>query len=81
MPVGHWFRGPLAAFLRDRISPPRIRAAALFRPDVVDELIEQHLAGTNHGWTLWCILALTVWADIVAREAGQSEVVAGRLSA
>jgi asparagine synthase (glutamine-hydrolysing) len=81
MPVGHWFRGPLADFLRDRLSPPRIRAAALFRPDVVDELIEQHLAGTNHGWTLWCILALTVWADIVAREADRSQLVAGRLSA
>lgn len=81
MPVGHWFRGPLADFLRDTLSPARIREGALFRTEMVDQLIRRHLAGTNHGWTLWCILALTVWREIVLRHAGQSTAAAGRLSA
>jgi asparagine synthase (glutamine-hydrolysing) len=81
MPVGHWFRGPLADFLRDRLSPARLRAGALFRPEMVDQLMRQHFAGINHGWTLWCLLALTVWGEIVVRQAGRSTAAAGRLSA
>jgi asparagine synthase (glutamine-hydrolysing) len=72
IPISLWFRGPLAGWLRDQLDHDRIEAAGLFRPDGVRSVLEQHLSGAaNRGWTLWVILVLTRWQEIVRREAGR----------
>ena len=72
IPIGLWFRGPLAPWLRECLDPQRIAAAGLFRPDAVQSLLFRHLAGLGeHGWALWIIAALTAWQEIVNREAGR----------
>ena len=72
IPISLWFRGPLAGWLRDQLDHDRIEAAGLFRPEGVRSVLEQHLSGAaNRGWTLWVILVLTRWQEIVRREAGR----------
>ena len=72
IPIGLWFRGSLAPWLRECLDSNRIAAAGLFRPDAVQSLFYRHLAGLGeHGWTLWIIATLTAWQEIVNREAGR----------
>ena len=66
VPIGQWFRGPLAEFLQDRLSPARLRGSALFDGPAVESLLKSHLRGHGvHTWTLWGILVLLAWQDVV----------------
>jgi asparagine synthase (glutamine-hydrolysing) len=72
IPISLWFRGPLRGWVSEQLDPARIAAAGLFRPDRVRVLLERHLQGAgDHGWTLWIILVLTAWQEVVRREAGR----------
>jgi hypothetical protein len=58
--------------LKDQLDGDRIGATGLFRPEGVRGLLDEHLSGrADRGWTLWVILVLTVWQEIVRREAGR----------
>ena len=73
VPVEQWFRGPLAEFLQDRLSPARLRESALFDGPVVEGLLKSHLQGNGvHTWTLWGILVLLAWQDVVNQIARSS---------
>ena len=68
IPIRHWFRGPLKDMLRSHLSRRRIRDGALFDPVAVDKLMEAHIQGRgNYEWTLWCILTITFWQDLLLR--------------
>ena len=72
IPISLWFRGPLSGWLRDQLHHDRIQATGLFRPERVRALLDEHLSGAaNRGWTLWVLLVLTTWQEIVRREAGR----------
>ncbi|HEX6103148.1 MAG TPA: asparagine synthase-related protein [Alphaproteobacteria bacterium] len=72
IPISLWFRGPLAPWLRQQLDRDRIVAAGLFHPARVQALVDQHVSGAaDRGWTLWIILVLTAWQEIVRREAGR----------
>jgi asparagine synthase (glutamine-hydrolysing) len=62
VPVGEWFKGPLAPFLRSTLLAPRTAARGLFLPEVVGRLIEDHVAGrANHTRILRALVALELW--------------------
>lgn len=62
VPVGEWFKGPLAPFLRSTLLSPRTRERGLFRPERVEAMIEAHVAGTaNHTRILRALIALEIW--------------------
>ena len=51
---------------------PRIEAGGLFRHEWIEELFRRHLAGAgSHAWTLWNVLAVTTWQEIVGEESGK----------
>ena len=72
LPITHWLRGPLSRLFAAELSQARIEAGGLFRHESVEELFRRHLAGAgSHAWTLWNVIAVTTWQEIVREEAGK----------
>jgi len=62
VPLGSWFRGPLAAPLRAALAPARLRAAGLFDPRAVERLVAEHVTGRrDHTRILWSLLVFELW--------------------
>jgi asparagine synthase (glutamine-hydrolysing) len=72
LPINQWLRGPLSGLFAAELSRARIAAGGLFRQDVIEELYRRHRAGAgSHAWTLWNVIAVTTWQEIVREEAGK----------
>jgi asparagine synthase (glutamine-hydrolysing) len=64
IPFKNWLRqdGPLAHSVAEVCSPSGIRARGLFRPEVVQQLLEEHRARRhNHSQRIWAIHVLELW--------------------
>ncbi len=62
VPVGAWFRGPLADDLRQSVLAPDSLPVAIFRPDWLQRLVDDHITGrANHEHPLWALLMLDRW--------------------
>ena len=65
VPVGEWFKGRLAPQLRDWLLGERTRERALFAPEAVAGLLQEHLSGAaNRTRELRLLLAIEIWARI-----------------
>ncbi|MFW6193314.1 MAG: asparagine synthase (glutamine-hydrolyzing) [Gemmatimonadota bacterium] len=64
IPLKNWLRGPFRPILEDRLAPGRLRDEGIFRPETVDRLKREHMAGTaNHSHVLWSMLVFEDWRD------------------
>jgi asparagine synthase (glutamine-hydrolysing) len=64
VPIGHWFRGTLQPFLRERILSEKALTRGLFRPQELKRLVELHTAGErDYSHQLWTLLMLELWFD------------------
>ena len=62
VPVGEWFRGPLAGLLRSMLLAPGSAVAGHLDAAVVRRLVEEHQAGRlDHEKQLWILLQLELW--------------------
>jgi asparagine synthase (glutamine-hydrolysing) len=62
VPISAWFRGELRAFLTDHVLSPRFAGRGLFRPAVVQRLVDDHQQGrADYGHHLWTLLNLELW--------------------
>ncbi len=62
VPFDRWFRGPLAALLREILAPERLTRAGIFNGDAVARLVNEHLSGShNHDDALWSLLVFELW--------------------
>ncbi len=62
VPLGEWFRGPLADPLRERLAPERLRAEGIFDPSAVQRLLAEHVGGVrDHRKVLWALLVFELW--------------------
>lgn len=62
VPTGNWLRTPRLQFLEQFLTGDRARSRDLFRPESVERLISQHLAGTaNNEAQLFVLLAVELW--------------------
>lgn len=67
VPIPSWLVGPLRELLHDTLSPRRIAATGLFRPDAVDALVRAHEARERDcSRDLWNLLMFQVWHDRIA---------------
>jgi asparagine synthase (glutamine-hydrolysing) len=63
IPLGAWFRGPLAPLAGDLLASRSFRERGLIRPAMAQRLLANHLAGgADHGEELWLIVSLELWA-------------------
>lgn len=62
VPLDHWFRGELQPLLKDVLLDPRSLARGLFRPQAVEQLVEEHVRSRwDHSYRLWSLLVLELW--------------------
>jgi asparagine synthase (glutamine-hydrolysing) len=62
IPLARWLRGDLRPLLDDLLDADRVRARGLFRPDVVQALKDEHLAGRrSHADRLWTLMMAELW--------------------
>ena len=66
VPLAEWLRGSLQELLRAHLTPERLRDGGLFKPEVVRQRLDEHARGeADHAWTLWAVLTVTVWQELV----------------
>ncbi len=62
VPLDSWFRGELAGYLRDVLLDPQTLGRGYFRPEGVQRLVDDHVAGRwDHSYRLWSLLVLELW--------------------
>jgi len=67
VPLARWLRGPLASRLRDSVLSPRMLDSGFFRPDTLQRLVEQHLAGRHdHADALWALVMFDAFLRVDA---------------
>lgn len=61
-PQDAWLAGELAPWLREVFTSAQFRGRPYWRPDVVLELLDRHVAGAgDHSAVLWRCLAVELW--------------------
>jgi asparagine synthase (glutamine-hydrolysing) len=64
IPAAAWLRGELEPFARETLSAGVLRRQGFFRPEAVERLLNDHLAGREDlSRQLWGLLAFTLWHE------------------
>jgi len=64
VPIGHWFRGAMQPFLRETLLSEKALGRGLFKPEMVLQTINSHVAGRmDHSHRLWSLLMLELWFE------------------
>ena len=62
VPVDHWFRHELYDMTRDVLLDQTARQRGIFRPEAVEQLIDEHQSEKfDHAYRLWALLILELW--------------------
>ncbi len=62
VPLARWFRGELREFAQDVLLDETARRRGDLRPNVVERLLREHVAGrADHGARLWSLVMLELW--------------------
>ena len=63
MPLGQWFRGPLATLAGDVFASRAFRDRGLLQPEAARRYLDGHLRrDADHGELLWLMVSLELWA-------------------
>jgi asparagine synthase (glutamine-hydrolysing) len=76
IPAAAWLRGELEPFARDTLSAETLRHQGFFRPEAVNRVLDDHVAGKEDlSRQLWGLLAFTLWHERhVERDPGDTRV-------
>jgi asparagine synthase (glutamine-hydrolysing) len=67
LPLAKWFRGPLAPYLRERLSAPSLRASGVFDPKVVSRVLDEHIRrDRDHSAIVFAVLVWVLWHQQLA---------------
>jgi len=62
MPYSRWFKNELKDLIERYLGPKNISDRSLFRPEVVQALVEEHMEGRrDNGRALWGLLNYMIW--------------------
>src|SRR6266581_3165377 len=83
IPAAAWLRGELEPFARETLSRATLDRQGFFRPEVVERLLDDHVAGReDRSRQLWGLLAFTLWherhVERAPQEASRPEVLVER---
>jgi asparagine synthase (glutamine-hydrolysing) len=70
VPVHFWFQGELRRYARKLLSPRQVKAAGMFRPERVQQLLryDTEEGEGRFGLRLWMLLTLELWRRMVFHE-------------
>lgn len=64
LPVGAWFRGPLAGWAAEVMRDRGSMLQSWFEPAALERLLREHQEGIHdHGKRLWALIVLALWAE------------------
>jgi asparagine synthase (glutamine-hydrolysing) len=64
IPAAAWLRGELEPFARETLARDVLRRQGFFRPEAVERVIEDHVAGREDlSRQLWGLLSFTLWYE------------------
>lgn len=64
VPLKVWMRGELREFVRDHLTPARLRRRGIFKPDVVEAILQRHESGTvDASNKIFAMLMLELWHE------------------
>jgi asparagine synthase (glutamine-hydrolysing) len=70
-PDASWYRGKLRPFIESRLSPRRVQARGVFRPDFVARTLENHFTGAaNNVAMIWSLLSFDAWCEAFGQFGG-----------
>jgi asparagine synthase (glutamine-hydrolysing) len=76
IPIDQWFRSDLKELAYDVLLSRSARERGLLRPDYVQGLLDQHVAGAqNHHTRLWALLMLELWFRMWIDGSPESEML------
>jgi asparagine synthase (glutamine-hydrolysing) len=83
IPAAAWLRGELEPFARETLSRDVLRRQGFFRPEAIERVIDDHVAGREDlSRQLWGLLSFTLWyerhVEREPREVRVPEVLAER---
>ncbi len=65
VPLARWLRNELQGFLKDVLLGSSALSRGYFRRQVVNQLIEEHVAGVfDHAYRLWALLWFELWCQM-----------------
>jgi asparagine synthase (glutamine-hydrolysing) len=65
IPLGSWFRGPLAAWTEDILLGDNSPMNAWFHPEIVGQILQDHTSGKeNHGKRIYALVMLSLWLQL-----------------
>jgi asparagine synthase (glutamine-hydrolysing) len=68
VPIPSWLTGPLRELVHDTLSPSRIAATGIFRPEPIQELIRAHeKLERDHSRDIWTLLMFQTWYDRIGQ--------------
>ena len=68
VPIPSWLNGPLRELVHDTLSPSRIAATGIFRPEPIQELIRAHeKLERDHSRDIWTLLMFQTWYDRIGQ--------------
>lgn len=63
VPIGEWFRGPLAGRLREALLASDSLCGQIFEPRWLEQLMNEHQQmHASHEHRLWCLFMLELWS-------------------
>jgi asparagine synthase (glutamine-hydrolysing) len=65
IPMKQWLGTQFRPLMEELLAPARLQQQGLFRPDVIERMKQQHLAGSaNHSHVLWSLMVFQRWHDL-----------------
>jgi asparagine synthase (glutamine-hydrolysing) len=65
IPLGTWFRGPLASWAEDILLGDSTPMGSWFRPSTLHRLLDEHITGKeNHGKRIYTLVMLSLWSQL-----------------
>jgi asparagine synthase (glutamine-hydrolysing) len=61
LPTRRWLAGRLHGFARELLLSPAAAGRGLFQPAAVEDLLDRHRGGEDHGERLWNLMVLETW--------------------
>ena len=64
IPIKNWLKTRLRPVMENYLDYKRIEQEGIFRPEIIEQLKQAHLAGTaNHSHVLWALVVFQDWQE------------------
>jgi asparagine synthase (glutamine-hydrolysing) len=62
VPIAHWLRSDMKAFVKDVLLSEKSFKRGIFKPEIISHIVKEHLAGNkDYSKQLWAMLMLELW--------------------